>query len=77
MKKLPWLEIILTAILVLMIFVSVNALFGEQISDTIVEFCTAKELWCAPATPTPTITPTPTATPVPTTTPTSSVTPTP
>ena len=63
MKKLPWFEIILIAILVMMIIVTINALYGEIISDSITTYCATQELWCAPATPTPTITITPTVTP--------------
>lgn len=77
MRKLPWLEIALVAILVLMIISSVNALFGEDIRNGIDDFCTAQELWCAPPTPTPTSTPTPTLTPAPTRTPAPTITPSP
>jgi hypothetical protein len=77
MNKLPWLEIILVAILVLMIMAGINAFFGRDIRSGIANFCTANELWCAPPTLTPTITPSPTNTPRPTITPRPTNTPTP
>jgi hypothetical protein len=77
MNKLPWLEIILVAILVLMIMAGINAFFGRDIRSGIANFCTANELWCAPPTPTSTLTPTPTITPQPTNTPQPTVTSTP
>ena len=76
MRKLPWLEIIILAVLALIIIVSVNAIFGQDISNGIDNFCTANGLWCAPPTPTPTATPTPTMTPQPTRTPGPTITPT-
>ncbi|MCU0489242.1 MAG: hypothetical protein MUE67_09850 [Anaerolineales bacterium] len=75
MKKLPWLEIILVAVLLLMIGSSISALFGQDIRQAVDNFCAEQELWCAPPTPTPTLTPTPTATPLPTRTPLPSATP--
>jgi hypothetical protein len=75
MRKLPWLEIILVAVLLLMIGSSISALFGQDIRQAVDIFCTEQELWCAPPTPTPTLTPTPTATPLPTRTPLPTVTP--
>ncbi len=74
MKKLPWLEITLIAILLLMVASSISALFGRDIRNEIESFCTAQELWCAPPIPTPTSTPTPTFTPRPTRTPTPTAT---
>ena len=47
MKKLPWLEIILVAILLLMIVSSISALFGQDLRQGIDHFCTANSLWCA------------------------------
>jgi hypothetical protein len=67
-RAIPWLEITLTVILVLMLIASLSALFGRDIRQGIENYCTQQELWCAPPTPTPTITPTPTVTPRPTST---------
>jgi hypothetical protein len=67
-SRLPglWLEYLLVAVLVVILIVTANALFGPYLRGEVIDLCVRYNLPCPGAptqTPTPLITPTPTVTP--------------